>query len=339
MTKPKPPLAISLSVILPLLAPEPRLEACLASFGRQVRAGDEVLMVCQGPAALAQVRELAASPGLAGLGLRILDQPPGAAGQASGAGPARAWGLAQARGRVVLFSLPHCLAGPDLLERLRQAFEAESEDGPLAGLAGGVRPAAQDGKLAALAGLELAWRRAGQDLPDQACLAFARRSLLEAGGLDPAPAHDAGDLWEAWLRLREAGQRLEHDPQCHVQAPQPATWGALLGRAQRDGQDMFLGRRLGAGRSLSRDHAGGQVVLVLAGLGVLVALWGPAPDRAWSLAAICQLLLYPFNREFIRFVAEEEPLASGTALVYCLLRPWAWGAGLLAGALRRLGSG
>jgi hypothetical protein len=100
---------------------------------------------------------------------------------------------------------------------------------------------------------------------------------------------------------------------------------------------MFLGRRLGAGRSLSRGHAGWQVALVLAALGLLVALWNPAPDRAWSLAAICQLLLYPLNREFISFVAREEPQASGAALIYCLLRPWAWSAGLLAGALRRLG--
>ncbi|CAO0824606.1 hypothetical protein DFAR_740004 [Desulfarculales bacterium] len=72
---------------------------------------------------------------------------------------------------------------------------------------------------------------------------------------------------------------------------------------------------------------------MLASLGVFAALWGPASDRAWSLAFICLLLRYPFNRGFIRFMAEEEPQILGTALLYCLLRPWAWTAGLLGAAL------
>ncbi|MFH1033735.1 MAG: glycosyltransferase [Pseudomonadota bacterium] len=328
MTKQAPSQAMCLSIILPLSAPQPRLEACLADWRRQMAAGDELLLICQGQAALEQARELAASPGPANPQTRVLALPP-----SGGDGPARVLGAAEAKAQVLLFGLPDCLPHRELLPRLRQAFE----DKGLTGLAGQVRPVGQEGRLAALAGLELAWRRAGQDLPSPACLALRRRALLEAGGLDPACASGGGDLWDLWLRLERAGRRLEHDDQCQVQAPQPATWSGLLARAHREGREMFLARRLGNGQALAHDHAWTQAALVLAALGLLLALWGPAPERAWSLATICLLLLYPLNREFISLVAQKEPPALGPALLYCLLRPWAWTAGLLAGALGRLG--
>lgn len=328
-TTPQP----GISLILPMVAPQPRLEACLASWRPQLRPGDEVLLVCQGQPALERARQALAAPGLAGLAARVLTQPPGPGAPESGAGPARALGLTQARGEVLVFSLASCTAAPDLRERLAGAFA----DNTLAGLAGTLRPAPQEGRLAALAGLELAWQEAGQDLPNPACLALRRRLALEAGGLDPAWATGGGDLWELWQRLDRAGLRLEHDPGCQVLVPQPATWGALLARARRRGQEIFLRRRLGASLVAGPDHAAGQAALFLASLGIFAALWGPAPERAWSLAAICLCLLYPFNRGFINFVAQKEPPAVGTALLYCLLRPAAWTLGLLAGALRRLG--
>lgn len=321
------PGATTISVILPLTEPGPLLEANLKAWGRQLAAGDEVLLVCPGQAALEQAQGLAAA---APPSLRVLGQPP--QGQAQEAA-ARAWGAAQARGQVLLFSLPGCLPAPDLLERLRAAFAHRD----LAGLAGGLRPAPQAGTPAALAGLELAWQQAGGHLPSPACLALRRRALLEEGGLDPAWGPGWADLWEAWLALERAGKRLEQDPLCQVQAPQPATWGALLARAMDQGRDTYLGRRLGAGPVLGPERPAPQVLTVLAALGLLLALWGPAPERAWSLAAICLLLLYPQNRAFILFVAQEGPALMGPALLYCLLRPWAWTAGLLAAALAGLG--
>lgn len=319
------PRAVTVSVVLPLMAPEPRLQANLEAWGRQLAAGDEVLLVCPGQPAQDQARGLAA-----GAGLRVLSQPPQGQAQAAAA---RAWGAAQARGEVLLFSLPDCLPAPDLLERLRQAFAQKN----LAALAGALRPAPQPGAPAALASLELAWQQAGGFPPPPGCLALRRRVLQETGGLDPAWGPGGADLWEAWLRLQVAGKNLEHDPLCQVQAPQPATWGALLGRGMEQGRDIFLGRRLGAGPVLGPDRPAGQVLTLLAALALFISLWGAAPERAWSLAAICLLLLYPQNRAFILFVAQEGPPHLGPALVYCLLRPWAWTAGLLAAALAGLG--
>ncbi|CAO0824609.1 hypothetical protein DFAR_740007 [Desulfarculales bacterium] len=72
MIKQGAPLAAAFSVVLPLPAPEPCLGACLASWLLQTKLGDEVLLICQGQAALEQAQKLAASPDLDGLGARVL---------------------------------------------------------------------------------------------------------------------------------------------------------------------------------------------------------------------------------------------------------------------------
>lgn len=320
-----PPSPPTFSIILPLAEPYPGLAPDLAAWQGQLDELDELIIIGQNESARELAQSLPPAPGR-----RILG--PDGPGQPSAA-QARRLGLAQARGQIVLFSLPGCRPAPELLGLLRQAFERPE----LAGLSGVLEPLPpQEAAPAGLAGLELCWQQQDNPWPSPACLALRREAVLEAGGLDAAwPG--AGDLWDLWWRLAQAGQQLEVDPQCRARLPQPGTWGGLLARARLQGAALFSSRRLPASQGLLPDRPGLQVALLLAAWAALAGFARLDPGRGLSLAAMALLLLYPLNRAFLRFAAQEEPALLGRALLYCLLRPWAWALGLLGAALGWLG--
>lgn len=68
-----------------------------------------------------------------------------------------------------------------------------------------------------------------------------------------------------------------------------------------------------------------QIFIMLSGFSLLVChLLGPS-----NLAWLAVFLIYPLNRPFIRYVAEQAPEKTNTSLGYCLLRPLGWLAGML----------
>ena len=68
-----------------------------------------------------------------------------------------------------------------------------------------------------------------------------------------------------------------------------------------------------------------QIIVFFASGGLLAANLLGQPNLAWLLI----LLLYPFNRPFLRYMVQQAPEHVPAGLVYCLLRPVGWLAGLL----------
>lgn len=264
--------------------------------------------------------------------VRLLPLPP------CPAGAARNLGAEQARGEVLFFSQADCLLPPDLISRMEEALAPADRDG-----AGGpCRVANRDDPLAMVLGAELAWERLGEQLPDALCAAYRRRCFLDSGGFDPADDAEGLENYELAYRLLDQGRRLFWDPELTVKRPLPATWSGCLALAYHLGRNRFRNllhrRRLGLGAP-GGGRRFAQSLLVVLALGLLLALGGQDWQRAVTLAAICLLLLYPLNRGFIKSVAHQEPGLLNRALLWCLLRPWAWTLGMLKASLDRVGGG
>jgi hypothetical protein len=268
---------------------------------------------------------------LASLGVpaRVLALPP------CPAGAARNQGAEQSRGEVLVFTQAVCLLPPDLLARI----EDDLADADLAGVGGLCRPANPSEPLPRLLGLELELGR-GEQLPDAVCAAYRRREFLDAGGFDPADDSEGLENFELAYRLVARGQELALDPELSVRRPLPASWSDALGLAYHVGRNRFRNilhrRRLGL-RGGSGTNRFWQSVLVLAAVGFPLALAGRDPGGAFTWSAICLLLLYPLNRSFLKQVSHREPELMSRALLWCLLRPWAWTLGMIKAALDRMG--
>ena len=267
-----------------------------------------------------------------GPGARLVPLPP------CPAGAARNQGAQQARGEVLFFSQTDCLLPPDLIARLEAALAPPERQG-----VGGVcRPVNPQEPLAQLMGAELAWERQSDDLPDALCAAYRCREFREAGGFDPADDAEGLENYELAYRLLAQGRELSWDPELAVKRPLPATWGGCLTLAYHLGRNRF--RNLLHRRRLGLSAPGGarrfaQSLLVMLALGFPLALGAQDWQRALSLAAVCLLLLYPLNRDFIKYLAHHQPDLVNRGLLWCLLRPWAWTLGMIKASLDRVGGG
>jgi hypothetical protein len=328
-----------LSLVLPVAPGAAGLRACLASLARLDQASCEVLLVCSGQQALAEAQAWLPEP--APPAWRLIPQAPDGEAGAEAAGAGRALGLAQARGEVVLFLTTACQVPPHLPAALRQALAREDTAG--AGL--GLRPPAGSAPLAELADQELAWRQSRMGLPLAGCAALRRRDALAAGGLDPALPGPQGDLLALWLALVAQGRELVWGPELHLWHELPASWGGLWRLAWAEGRESSLRARLGGGQApgLPPGLLGGQgnprlqALLALLAPAVLAGLWPLDHGRAVTLALICLALLYPLNRPFLTHLGHEAPGLLNQALLYCLVRPFAWLGGMLAAGTGRLG--
>lgn len=265
-----------------------------------------------------------------GPGARLLPLPP------CPAGAARNQGAEQARGEVLFFSQADCLLPPDLPARLSEGFSLPARDA----LAGLCRVANRDEPLAMLMGAELAYERQDEALPDALCAAYRRRDFLRFGGFDPADASEGLENYELAYRLLAEGRELFWEPELQVRRPLPYTWGGCLALAYGLGRNRFRNllhrRRLGLG-SPGGGRRFAQSLLVMLAVAIPVGLGAHDWQRAVTLPLICLLLLYPLNRGFIKSVAHQEPHLLNRALLWCLLRPWAWTLGMLKASLDRMG--
>ncbi|MCF8040604.1 MAG: glycosyltransferase family 2 protein [Desulfarculaceae bacterium] len=267
-----------------------------------------------------------------GPGARLMPLPP------CPAGAARNQAAEQAKGEVLFFSQADCLLPLDLLSRLDEALAPADRDAA----AGICRVANRDDPLAMLMGAELAWERQDEQLPDALCAAYRRRDFLEFGGFDPADTAEGLENYELACRLLAQGKELFWDQELQIRRPLPSTWGGCLTLAYQLGRNRFRNllhrRRLGLG-SPGGGRRFAQSVLVMLAVAIPLGLGGHDWQRAVTLPIICLLLLYPLNRGFIKSVAHQEPHLLNRALLWCLLRPWAWTLGMLKAALDRMGGG
>lgn len=314
-----------LSILLPVPPGAEGLDFSLLALARLEGQGWECLLACHD----ARAWEAAGQACARHPGPWQVPAPP-----LSGAGSALSQALAQARGDVALFLACGAAVPSHLPALLREHFTRPESEG--LGLA--LQPPSGGGPLAGLAGLEMLARQEDSPWPRLGCAAFRRRDILENGGLASAPGLEVLDLW---LRLATQGKRLDWEAEAYLVLEQPKTLGALLNRARREGRAMFGRRRLlrhmdrGAGQA--KDSV--QILLALAAPCLLGGFWAQAPDRAITLGLLAWLLLYPLNRPFLRQVAEYRPGVVGQAMLYCMLRPYAWLLGMAQAGGNRLSSG
>jgi hypothetical protein len=275
--------------------------------------------------------------------------PPGKAMESSPpgtdhSGQARTQGLGGARGRVVVFLEPDCSVPPDLLARLEDGLSRPE----VAGM-GGAWQAWDPGNPAASisqAEFEFETRELEQhDFPVlfAFCAAFKRERLMITGGPEPREGEGGGALASLCRRLAARGDCLVFDPGLKVRRRQPDTWGGVAREQFRRGWEVFASRRQrsqdpGPPSALPRGMAA-QVALALAAPGFILALASRAPENAFTLSALCLLLLYPLNRPFLKYVAAKHPPVLNRAIILCLARPFLWCAGLVTAALDRVAKG
>ncbi|MFZ5587468.1 MAG: hypothetical protein ACOZHQ_16230 [Thermodesulfobacteriota bacterium] len=306
----------TIAVIIGLAAPAPDLAAGLDALAGQLAPGDEVILAAAGPALAAAQDQAAARRAWC----RVL-----AGGRDQAAATARA--------EALLFLEPAWCPDPGLLTAVRAAFAASPAP---AGLALALAAAQDASPWSALAGLEISWRQGRSGLPTDGALAFARADLAAAGGLMPAPPVGQADLLALWLALAEQGRPLLWEPEPLLRLPPRPSLRALLAGAGAWAAGVHPALRLGpAARGMAAGMAL-QVTLWLMALGLMWVFAPADPGRGLSLAAICLLLLYPANRDWLKWVAARQPGIVSQALAYTLLRPLAWTGGLAAGLLRRL---
>ncbi len=324
MPRPEP----EISVIVPLAGQADDLRPLLDSLAAMPDLNGELVVVMHGPEQdLVQAREVASDLALPCQVLALAPCP---------AGAARNFGAEHARGEILFFTEADCTLPLDLQVRLAEHFQDPGVQG--VGLA--CAPANAQEPLAALVGLEIAYDRQEHAELDTLAAAFGREVFMSAGGYDPTDASEGLENYEFSSRLLALGHGLVFDPECAVKRPLPATWGAYLRLAYHLGRNRYHNtlhrRRLGLGAYGGwGDHA--QSILALMVPGIPIALWQTHPEQAATFPLICLLLLYPLNRRFIKFVAATEPRLMNRALLLCLLRPFAWTAGLIKAALDRMG--
>ncbi len=318
--------ALDYSLILLAAAPEEGPPLALGSLAALPPGRWEALVVATGQEA--RLDQLQAAAAQAGGALRVLVLPP------CPPGAARNQAVEQSSGEVLFFSQVDCRLPPDLIARL----DADLSDPDLAGVGGLCRPDNMDDPWARLLGLELELER-GEELPDALCAAYRRREFLPAGGFDPHDQGEGLENYELAYRMTAGGRELALDPELAVRRALPATLGAALAWAYHLGRNRFRNilhrRRLGLGSRLGARHFW-QSVLVLSALGFPLAMANQDPGRAFTASAVCLLLLYPLNRSFLKKLSQREPDLMNRALLWCLLRPFAWTLGLLKASLDRV---
>ncbi|MBU4277970.1 MAG: glycosyltransferase [Proteobacteria bacterium] len=320
------------SIILLAGQPMPHMRAGLSTLAPLLSTGRCEVLVTAHRGGLDDLEVMRKLLRELGPGTRLLPLPP------CPAGAARNQAAEQAKGRVLFFSQADCLLPPDLLSRLDEALLPADRDAA----AGPCRVANRDDALAMLVGAELAWEREDEPLPDALCAAYRRRDFLDFGGFDPADAAEGLENYELAYRLLAKGRELFWDQELQIRRPLPFTWGGCLALAYQLGRNRFRNllhrRRLGLG-SPGGTRRFAQSLLVMLAVAIPLGLGAHDWQRAVTLSIICLLLLYPLNRGFIKSVAHQEPHLLNRALLWCLLRPWAWTLGMVKASLDRMGGG
>ncbi len=166
------------------------------------------------------------------------------------------------------------------------------------------------------------------------CAAFRTSVFKSAGMCNELLDHGQGGDHDLCDRIMDVGGKIVFAPELWVEQAMPLNWPQVWRLQAQRGETRY--QELRTGRHLT-GSAYLQPILLLIALGLLAILGPRDPGQAASLALICVLLLYPANRGFLKYVAENEPGLLKTAFLFCLLRPAAWLVGMLKGALGRLG--
>ncbi len=261
-------------------------------------------------------------------------------GQGRQGGPAAAaLVLGQAQSEVICFLEPECLPPPNLPQRLARRFQQDPE---LVALSGPALPQTSSGDWGRLTGAweEFTAGEQGRIEAEPHWVAFRRSALLAAGGFDSALPGRRPPLLLMVRLLETRGGRARWDQELHVWLVQKTGLGALLAaevaRARGFFQSRLLLRRAGLESRLGPALLLAQSALCLGVLALLLGLTPLAPGLGLTLILLALLALYPLNRPFLSWLSEMEPQLVSKALLGCLLRPWAWLAGLARGALGRL---
>jgi hypothetical protein len=183
-------------------------------------------------------------------------------------------------------------------------------------------------------------------LPLSGCALLRRKPALAAGGLDPSLPGPQGDLLGLWLALAALGHEFIWEPELHLWHALPESWGGLLGLAWAEGRECFLRARLARGQTpglppgllAGQGNPRLQALMALLAPAALAGMWPLDPGRGLALALLCLALLYPLNRPFLAHMSREAPGLMNRALLYCLLRPFAWLGGMLVAGAERLGT-
>ncbi len=210
------------SVIIPVLDDQPRLDRCLAALAAQSYPGDrfEVVVVDNGSDPPIQV-----PPGRARV---VVDPRPGSYA-------ARNTGVQAARGTVLAFTDADCLPEPEWLERGVARLRAV----PRCGLVGGaieLFPRDQDRPTAAeLCELMTGFpqqRFVERDRFGATANVFTTREVVDqVGGFDPS-LMSAGDV-DFGTRVHAAGYRIVYGPDARVRHPARSSMRTLLQKVVR----------------------------------------------------------------------------------------------------------
>ena len=257
----------------------------------------------------------------------------------SGPAAARNLGAAAARGELLLFTDADCAPSPDWIERMIEPFSEPSLVGTK-----GVYLTRQPQLVARFVQLEYEtkYRRMARkmaqdgriDFIDTYSAAYRKDVFLANGGFDAA--YLGTEDQEFSFRLARKGYRLSFNPQAVVYHRHVVDLGAYWHRKFKIGYWKALLLRQHPDRVAQDSHTP-QLLKVQMGLAAMMSL-GAAGALVWSpaqwLALGVALLFLLSSLPFVLGVLARDPAVALASPLFLLVRAYALGVGLVAGAAR-----
>ena len=219
-----------ISVVIPVLNEEDRLEECLKALCNNSEKPYEIIVSDGG--SVDATREIALR-----YGCSVIDNP-----KRHAAGGRNA-GIKKARGDIIAFTDGDCIPDRNWIKNIRIAFEAETIDG----LGGSVRPVASGNKYEVFWGRlslqqimtfgEIPYRVKTQSLNDAfitANCAYRKALLVKLKGFNNWFGNNAEDVDLSWRALKY-GANLKYEPSVEVFAHSPETLKGICKKSFRNG--------------------------------------------------------------------------------------------------------